>query len=198
MIRRPLSSATASLVVTIALLYVMQFLIATGEEIITEEPYRFVPDWVSLKDPPDTPVEARLPDKPDKPRPPPITNITESTETGGIGVEIPAARPVPQAGSPIFTAIGMNDGPLVNIIKVQPQYPVAAATRSLEGTVIVQFDVTAIGTVENVVVVDSTNKIFNKAAIEAAYRFRYKPRIVDGTPYGATGLQQLFRFEMEK
>ena len=98
----------------------------------------------------------------------------------------------------IFGQFGTGDGPLINIIRVQPLYPAIAATRGLDGTVTVQFDVSEIGTVENVTVIHSTNRIFNKAAIDAAYRFKYKPKVIDGTRYRATGLQQLFRFEMEK
>ena len=198
MITRALSSATAGLAVTTGLLYLMQFLVATGEEIITEPRPRYVLDWIGPQQPPDTPVETRPPERPDKPQIPPKTNFADLTDTGLVGVGIPTAPPVPRTHRPAFTKFGVSDGPLINIIKVQPQYPAAAAIRGLDGTVIVQFDVTAMGVVENVVVVDSTNKIFNKAAIEAAYRFKYKPRVVDGTQYGGKGLRQLFRFEMEK
>jgi protein TonB len=81
---------------------------------------------------------------------------------------------------------------------VTPQYPVRAAANGLEGTVLVQYDVTTMGTVENVVVIESSNRIFDQAAIDAVYRFRYKPGIVDGVPYGSKGLRDLFRFEMEE
>jgi periplasmic protein TonB len=198
MITRALSSATAGLAVTTGLLFVMQILIATGEEIVVEPRPRYFLTWVSPKDPPDTPVKERLPKKPDPPRSPPNTHFADATETKGIGVGFPTALPVLPTGTPTLTGIGTGDGPLINIIKVQPQYPIAAMTKGLDGTVIVQFDVAATGAVENVVVVESSNKVFNKAAIEAAYRFKYKPRVVDGVQLGAKGLQQLFRFEMEE
>lgn len=198
MITRALSSATAALAATTGLLYLMQLLVATGEQIIIEPGPRYFLDWIGPQDPPDKPVETRLPERPDKPQLPPKTNFADLTETGGIEVGISAVSAVPRAGGPTFVEFGFGDGPLINIIKVQPQYPAIAAARGLGGTVIVQFDVTAMGLVENVVVVDSTNKIFNKAAIEAASRFKYKPKVLDGTHYGAKGLRQLFRFEMEK
>lgn len=198
MITRPLSSVTAGLVATTGLLYLMQLLIASGEVVVTESRQRHFLDWISPKDLPDTPVETKLPTRPDVPQLPPITELVESTTSTGIGVGFTTTSPAPRPKGPDISAFGSRDGPLINIIKVQPIYPVTAANRNLEGTVIVEFDVTALGKVENVVVVDSTSNIFNKAAIEAAYRFKYKPRVVDGTAYGATGLQQLFRFEMEK
>lgn len=197
---RALSSASAGLVVTTGLLYLMQILIATGEEIVIEPRPRHLLIWIDPTDPPDTPVESVLPERPDQPKLPPQTNIADITKTDGIGVGIGfyAGPSVPADTIPSLSGFGINDGPLISIIKVQPQYPAAATIRGLDGTVTVQFDVTAMGAVENVIVVNSSNKIFNKAAIEAAYRFKYRPRVVDGTPYGAKGLQQLFRFEMEK
>lgn len=198
MITRALSSATAGLAVTTGLLYLMQFLVASGEEIITEPRPKLILDWIDIQHPPDTPVEVRRPERPDKPQLPPKTNLANLTDTDLVGVGISTAPPVPENHRPAFAKFGVSDGPLINIIKVQPQFPAAAAARGLDGTVIVQFDVTAMGLVENVVVLESTSKIFNKAAIEAASRFKYKPKVVDGTPYGAKGLRQLFRFEMEK
>lgn len=198
MITRAISSAATGLAVTIGLLYLMQFLVASGEEVITEPRTRYFLDWIDPQDPPDTPTEERWPERPDEPQLPPETNFANSTDTDFGGVGVPAAPSVPQNYRPTFTGFGVSDGPLINIFKVQPNYPTAAAARGLDGTVVVQFDVTAMGVVENVVVVESTNKRFNKAAIEAASRFKYKPRVVDGMPYGAKGLRQLFRFEMEK
>jgi hypothetical protein len=37
--------------------------------------------------------------------------------------------------------------------------------------------------------------LFEKAALNAVYRFRFKPRVVDGVPQLSAGLQNLFRFE---
>jgi protein TonB len=133
----------------------------------------------------------------DKPPVPPPTNFTETATTGGVGVSIPAATPAPPNHRSTLAGPGLSDGPLVNIIKVQPRYPAAAQTRGIEGTVLVQFDVTPSGAVENVVVIESSNSIFNKAAIEATYRFKYRPKVVDGTSYGTRGLQQQFRFNMD-
>lgn len=198
MITRALSSATVGLVVTMGLFYVMQSLIASGEEILTGSRQKLEVAWVRVPEPPDSIVETPPPTRIDEPVLPPDTNFPETGQSGDIAVGFPVAQPVPRTGNPTLTGFGLNDGPLINIIKVQPQYPVTAAKRDIEGSVTVQFDVTSLGTVENVVVIDSSNNIFNKAAIEAAYRFKYKPRVVDGTSYGATGLQQLFRFEMEE
>ena len=88
----------------------------------------------------------------------------------------------------------MTDGPLVAIYKVQPTYPMTAERKGLEGFVTVQYDVNELGAVENVVVVESTNRVFDKAAVTATYRFKFKPRIYDGVALATPGLQDRFRF----
>jgi protein TonB len=197
MITRALSSATTSLAITMGLLFAMHLLIATGENVVVEPRARHMLDLVSVVAEDDPEVETPALPKIDRPRVPPPTRWSESATSGAVGVGLPAASPPPRTYRPTLAGTGKSDGPLVNIIRVQPRYPVAAQTRGLEGTVIVQFDVSPSGTVENAVVVESSNGIFNKAAIEATYRFRYRPRIVDGTGYPVRGLQQLFRFDLE-
>ena len=94
------------------------------------------------------------------------------------------------------TTIRMVDGPLVALLRVEPQYPPRPLSRSLEGYVLVEFDVLADGSVANVSVVESSDRLFEKAAIRAAERFRFKPRVVDGVPLATTGIRNLFRFEI--
>ena len=52
------------------------------------------------------------------------------------------------------------------------------------------------GRVADAFVVESSSRVFEKAALGAAYRFRYKPRVIDGTAVATRGIQNLFRFEM--
>ncbi|MGI9247823.1 MAG: TonB family protein [Woeseiaceae bacterium] len=198
MIARVFSSVTASLAVTTSLLFVMQILIATGEDIIVDPRVRFELPVIVMKTKNQMLKAPPVPSRPIKPIVPPATKRPGSTANIGKGIPIPYAVPSPPEGSSIPSDINYGDGPLVNIYKVYPTYPARAAIRSLEGTVLVQYDVTETGAVVNVVVLESTDKIFDKAAIAAAYRFKYKPETVEGVPYATTGLRNLFRFEMEK
>lgn len=198
MLTRAMTSTAAGLGATLVLIYAMHLLIEMGEsiEIVKRIPHRLAPFLAPEE--PDTPVREQLPERFPKPVDPPerLPQTFETAAGDGIGIPVgPVPRPVERI---TFEGVAMSDGPLINIIKVQPHYPITAITRGLEGTVLVQFDVTATGAVTNVVVLESTSRIFEKAAIEAAYRFKYKPRVVDGIPHGATGLKQLFTFEMEK
>ena len=197
MFTRILSSATVGIAVTTGLLFLMQYLVASGEEIITEPAIRHDLRIVRLKEKEEVRKTPTIIDRIAQPKTPPRTDVSDPRGDGDIGFNFPDP-PKPPRGGATLTKLSFGDGPLINIFKVYPQYPVTAVSRALEGTVLVQYDVTSMGTVENVVVVESTNSIFNKAAIAAAYRFKYKPRIVDGVPYGTKGLRNLFRFEIEK
>ena len=83
------------------------------------------------------------------------------------------------------------------MVRVQPVYPPAAAARELEGWVDVRFDVLANGQVVNVAVARSSNRIFHRAAVEAAQKFRFKAPVINGVPQPQSGVEYRFRFDME-
>ncbi len=198
MFARTFSSATGGIVITAGLLFVMQILIATGESIIIEPRVRYEVRLAEVREDEDVVPETMRPKRPDKPSVPPTTKLPGPTATAGPGVYVPSPPPAPTGGNTQPIGINYGDGPLFNIIKVSPTYPTRAAARGLEGSVLVQYDVTTSGQVVNVVILESSDRIFNKTAIAAAYRFKYKPKTVDGIPYESKGLRNLFRFEMEE
>ena len=91
-----------------------------------------------------------------------------------------------------------DDGPLVAVLRVQPNYPTRAVAQGLEGYVVVEFTVTPDGSTAEHRVVESSHGLFEAAAIRAAERFRFRPRVIDGVPVSTRGIQNLFRFEMEQ
>ncbi|NRA43010.1 MAG: energy transducer TonB, partial [Pseudomonadales bacterium] len=94
---------------------------------------------------------------------------------------------------------GTGDGEYLPIVKVAPQYPRRAAQRGIEGYVVVEFDVTKLGTVANARVVESDPpNIFNRAAIAAAEKFKYKPKMENGKAIEVKGIRNIIRFEMDK
>lgn len=114
----------------------------------------------------------------------------------GTGYRRIAARvPTPDFESPVATTL--PDGPLVAMVRVAPVYPPRLLAMNLEGWVLVQFDVNPDGSVANPAVVESSHSAFDKAAIDAVLKFRYKARVIDGVPQMTTGLKNLFRFEID-
>ncbi len=106
--------------------------------------------------------------------------------------------PPPIGGpTPITTAGTYQTGPALALVTVAPVYPARAAARGLEGYVIVEFTITALGTVEDVLVAESSNALFDRYAVEAAYKFKYKPRVIDGEPVESHGVRNQFTFVLE-
>ncbi len=198
MIIRYASAVTSGTFVTLALFYVMQSLISIERfEPPPDRPRFGLEMWRTVKD---TDVEIWEPEffkELKKPVPVDPTGPDLMLSGAGSGITIPAGE-VEQPRHRIETLGILLDGPLVAIVRVEPGYPPTASTRNLEGFVTVQFDVNADGTVTNVTVVESSSKIFERAAIKAARKFRFKARVVDGVPQPSYGLQNRFVFNMER
>ncbi len=97
----------------------------------------------------------------------------------------------------IGTGLSASDGEFLPIVKVAPQYPSRAASRGIEGYVILSYTVTKQGTVLNPVVVEAQpENIFNKAAIKSALRYKYKPRVIDGVPQDVHGVKTRITFKL--
>lgn len=94
--------------------------------------------------------------------------------------------------------INTGDGEYLPIIKVAPMYPRSAAQRGIEGFVVLEFTVTELGTVTDPVVINAEPPgIFNRAAMDAALKFKYKPKMVDGKAIAVTGVKNIIRFELQ-
>lgn len=94
--------------------------------------------------------------------------------------------------------LSIKEGDYRPISKVAPRYPRQALSRGVTGYVIMEFNVTEIGTVENVVVIESKpTGVFDKSAIDAVTKFRYIPRYVDGKPVSVAGVRNRITFDVQ-
>lgn len=106
-----------------------------------------------------------------------------------------------QVDSSLDIAVGSvgapTDGEYLPIVKVEPEYPRRAAERGVEGEVLLEFTVTELGTVEDIEVISAEPKgYFERAAIRAAEKFKYKPKVVNGNPIAVTGVQHILTFKL--
>lgn len=84
-------------------------------------------------------------------------------------------------------------------MKVQPIYPRRALSRGIEGYVILEFTVTRTGAVKDPVIVESEPpNVFDDAAIRAALKFKYKPKVVNGESVDVADVQNRITFRLEK
>ena len=186
----------AGTIATASLLFLMQALVALQPGAASEPRPRSSLIFVRVKQSEELrTTEIQRPDKSLK-EPRPTTPRIADEHGDELAVDrVTSATPIPRDSGAV-TALRMTDGPLVAIVRVQPVYPAVAEARGLEGWVLVQFDVRPDGRVANAFVVEATSRLFEKAALAAAYRFRFKPQVVDGVPITTPGIRNLFRFEM--
>ena len=93
--------------------------------------------------------------------------------------------------------MNVAEGDYLPIVRVAPVYPARALSRGLEGYVDLVFTVTSAGTVADPVVEFSTSSLFERAAIRAVLKFKYKPRVRDGVAIDVPNVKTRISFEIE-
>ena len=82
------------------------------------------------------------------------------------------------------------------MVKLAPVYPREAAMACIEGWALLEFMVTAMGTVRDPIVIEASPAgVFDGAAITAAREFRYVPKVWNGQAVDVRGVRYLMRFE---
>jgi len=186
---------------TFSLFYMMQSLVAGGDVQLDETPTRYWIDPVQrIEEPtaekvdrlvrPDDPVD--LPDQVD------IEKI-DDTEIIRDPFGIPDVRPTHDPRTLDTLDLAQMDGERIPVVRVAPPYPRRCQERGISGWVVLDFDVTELGTVENAAVAAADpSGCFNKTALKTIQRFKYKPTILDGQPRRSTGVRFRMGFNMEE
>jgi len=200
MIGRYAFSIVIGTVVTLSLLFIMQLLIVTGKQALTDPGERHKLEFVRVKKNENLNTQDLTPEKP--PKPPETPPETPPQDMDNIDPDAPTidiGRPEITANTDIGGPGGMNiaEGDYLPIVRVAPVYPSRALSRGLEGFVDMSFTVTATGTVKDPIVLQSTSSLFERAATRAVLKFKYKPRVVDGIPVEVSGVKTRITFELE-
>jgi protein TonB len=98
---------------------------------------------------------------------------------GGIISSTPVAVPKVATPQRVRVSQGVTQGLLIR--KVQPIYPPLARQARIQGTVLLQAEISKDGTIENLHLI-SGHPMLAPAAIEAVKQWRYKPYILNGEP----------------
>jgi protein TonB len=185
---------------TLAVLFIMQALISSPRSRLDESGTRHFVDFVRVEREEVLERRDRKVDKPLEPEAPPPQAVqprVDAIEPTEVAVAVPAA-PVEAEMSVEGLGLVASDGDYLPIVKIAPAYPAAAQARGIEGYCIVEYTVTAAGTVKDVVVIEAEPRnIFDRASIEAALKFKYRPRVVDGEPIEVRGVRNIFRYQLE-
>ena len=190
-----LRSISCAGLMTFGLLYFMHVLIDTG---VIEDPMPIGPIATVIAIPQVIEVikedlKPKLVEDPAKPPPVAPREVEKyEAETNGSFTDFKYKQPAPTQG----TGVNFGAGGLVQQVMVPPTYPSRALDRGIEGYVDVQFEVTAMGSTQQVFVLRSEPEgVFDKSAIRAVKRWKYLP---DETRMNSETLQERIRFSIEK
>ncbi len=183
--------------VTFSLLWVMQILIASGMDALTDKKdFKFL-DFVRVKETEQLFTETAKPKKPPEPEqqppdmPPPQADSSSSATGASFGV--PAIT-----GVDINIGIGgfaVTDGEYLPIVRVEPIYPRRAQSRGLNGSCIMTFTVNKLGLVSDPTA-ECTSTVFERTSLNAVAKWKFKPRVVDGEAIDSPGVQTLLTYEL--
>ena len=194
LVRRFLPPVAIALAITALLFLLMKGLISNEQPRLDQRPMGANLTFVPLIE--DQPVKGTDRQKPER-------TIIESPpenqpiipELGGNPVEFtePVTPQPPTTGGELSIA----DGNFLPIVTVAPEYPRRMASRGIEGWVLLAFTVDELGRVVDPRVVEAQPQSgFNKAALNAITRFKFKPQVVNGTAIAVPGVQQRIVFQL--
>ncbi|MFT5277246.1 MAG: protein TonB [Glaciecola sp.] len=199
---RLLIAIVLAAVITLSLFFLMQALIASGDKTLSEPPVGKVLDFVRVPKEENVQKKDNKPKRPPKPEAPPpemeapqMDSPAPDGEGGALDFGADVSNDISLDGG---LALETGDGEYLPIVKVTPVYPRRALQRGIQGYVIVEFTVNKIGAVVDTFVVEANPEgIFDQAAMDAAKKFKYKPRVVNGEPTAVAGVQNRITFKID-
>jgi protein TonB len=134
----------------------------------------------------------------DPPPPPPqIERQRAEQPSEGLATVMGA---IPEFEAPQLNSDSVNfsvsDRDAQPLVRIEPQYPMRAAERGVEGSCWVRFDVTPDGTPTNINIYQCDSSLFERASVRAVERWRYNPKVEDGVPVARRGVETRFDFQL--
>ncbi len=195
---RTMGAIPAALLMTLSLLYAMHHLIHNDYPVVVDDPVAPIPRFIMDTPPPIVTREDEPPVRPVEQQLPPPVNRFDPPEVSTGGESMHFGGPVDIVKPPIRGTFGVG-GQMVPFIKIAPQYPAAAASKGVEGYVDIMFDVTELGSTDNIRIIGYVpSAVFNKSVIKAVKGWKYKPNQVDGVAVRTFDVKDRIRFAMEK
>lgn len=200
---RSMVAIVAALVVTAALFFGMRALIAGSEMVLSDYSKRKNIEFVRLRKDSDARTKERQLPTRQRPKPPPSAPDMDMPDSDAPGATaIMAGTPQIDTGLNLGNTLELGPAPgdndAVPVVRVEPMYPRRAAEQFIEGWVVLEFDVSPNGSTKNVRIVEAKPvRIFDRAAIQAVSKWKYKPKVVDGKPRGKRGLRIRLTFNLD-
>ena len=193
-------SSVLGLFITFGLVFVMFKLIDSGNKDMDEEKAIKIPDFLHVERELTENVKKTEVEKPDEPETPP-PDIPEDQ----IEFEAPdnaVSMAAPKVSTSLNASLGTfaRDSDYIPVYVPQPQYPRRAQSRGKEGYAVIEVIITTTGGVRDPKLLeeDPEGWGFGRAAMKAALKLKYNPRVVDGVGQEVPGVLYKFTFNMAK
>ena len=190
---RVIISGLSGTVIALLLFWIMQSLISGGRDLNTDRDQGLRLDFIQVdQDELERIKERKPPPEPEPPKKPPppklVVNNPDPPKQNMPKMDMPkislgvASGEGPYLGGWSADNPGV-DGDVIPIVRIDPQWPREALLDGISGYVILEFTIEADGSVSDAVVVESQpRRLFDRNAIRALYKWKFKPRVVDGKP----------------
>lgn len=198
-----LTSLPLSAAITFGLFLIMTLLVA-GDGTVNldnDQPARFIDIIQDIDDQPPQRMEREI-EKPPVVEEPPQIDPPEVTIAAPdkLNLSIGRANTGDNLDLGSIDLGPSSDGEYMPLVRVQPVFPRRALERGIEGYAIVELTVGADGSVppDTIRVLEAEPKgYFERAAINAAQKFKYKPKVVNGKGQQVTGVTYRFSFTLK-
>lgn len=197
--RFPIATA-AAVCVTFFLFWAMQALVSVQGELSDAVRSPSV-DFIRLKrdtTPEEKKREKPKRDKPDQPPPPPDISMSKASLNPGEGIGGIVPDIDPTGALDVGSGAGA-DRDVVPLVRIDPDYPMRARQRGIEGWVVIEFMISKAGTIKNPKVLSAhPGTIFNRSALNAVRKWKYNPKIKNGQAVERPGVRVRLDFEMDR
>jgi len=195
----------AGLLFSLLVFWLMQLLITPSNAQLDRQDDIAMVDFIRSLQDSDAEKKKRNPKEPPKPKTPPTIESPKIQQASvqNIQLDMPSIQDnlssfKGQGIGNMLAGYGFGDSDVIPLVQVEPRYPSQALSRKIEGYVVLRLQVTKEGTVSDVEVVDSDPKgVFEREAIRAAWRYKFKAKLVDGKPVEQVATLP-FEFNLEK
>jgi protein TonB len=205
-----LLSIFSGIIISLALFWLMQTMISNNQQGFEKTENLQMTEFVRLKR--ETKLQTKDRKVPDVPppenRPPPpqmqmqqvrVThNNLPQMDMHNLDIPLQTDKFSGSLISGVQLGVGKISTNVIPLVRIPPRYPMRAANRRIEGWVKVEFTITEQGTVKDAVVVAAQpSKTFDRAALQAIKRWKFKAKVIDGEAFEQRAVQVL-QFKLSK